>query len=416
MKDANPGQFLSQKLDSIIQERKKLQTLEYQSRVWEVDAWAEWKNAADFGSPEEAIVICVDNSLSMSSAMPTGWIPSQTSRGLSPNRLTEVKEFFKILALRISAYGLPTYLGLVTFSDRGSVTVQQPLTPLHLNFHQKLENSSAQGSTAIYDAVLEASVMLCELKQSHPQTKCRIIVLTDGEDNDSVSNAWDVSEALHNNDIVLDAIVIGTNSTGDLFKMAKNTGGYAFAPKTQQGLFQIFLLETVVDLRTRPDIIKTSRSTKWDIFTPKQPDMANTYDFPPCRPHPSLNDYFFALGDAGRFASHLSVHDSASIISESTGFSMATTMTRTTGSASGITRILLGEIKAAIENPHDYLDIYVSERNMGFWKVVMQGPPASPYANGNFVLFVEVGPEFPRKPPLARFITPVLHPNITKVG
>ncbi|KAH9205235.1 ubiquitin-conjugating enzyme/RWD-like protein, partial [Leptodontidium sp. 2 PMI_412] len=79
-------------------------------------------------------------------------------------------------------------------------------------------------------------------------------------------------------------------------------------------------------------------------------------------------------------------------------------------------RILLSEIKAMIDNPHHYMDIYVSQSNMGFWKVVMQGPPDSPYADGTFLLYIELGQDFPRRPPSARFITPILHPNITKHG
>lgn len=61
------------------------------------------------------------------------------------------------------------------------------------------------------------------------------------------------------------------------------------------------------------------------------------------------------------------------------------------------------------------MDIYVSETNMGFWKIVMQGPPASAYADGVFMLYLDIGSDFPLKPPSARFITPMLHPNITKV-
>jgi ubiquitin-protein ligase len=69
-----------------------------------------------------------------------------------------------------------------------------------------------------------------------------------------------------------------------------------------------------------------------------------------------------------------------------------------------------------IENQHEYMDAYVSENNMGFWKVVMQGPPGSPYADGTYVVWVELGDEFPRIAPTVRFITPILHPNISKVG
>jgi hypothetical protein len=404
----SPGQFLSQKLDSIVIERKKLGS-------WELDAWPEWTKTADFGAPDEAIVICVDTSLSMSTPMPKGWIPDRSSSGLNPSRLTEVKEFFKNLALRISALNLSTHLGLVTFSDKNMVTVKQPLTALHLNFNHQLDNIEPSGSTAIFDAVNKARMMLTAVKRQYPKTKSRIILLTDGEDNQSITLPSTVSSSLYSNDIVLDAVVLGSTHTSNLFKIAKNTGGYAFSPQTQQALFQIFLLETVVDIRTRPNITKVSCSN-WTTFTPKPADMANPYEFPPCRPHPNLEDYFIALNDAERFMNRISrqpVGSSASVHSSSTRLSVASTMTVGAG---GNSRILLSEIKAMIDNPHKYMDVYVSQSNMCFWKVVMQGPPDSPYANGTFLLYIEMGSDFPRRPPSARFITPMLHPNITKVS
>jgi ubiquitin-protein ligase len=68
-----------------------------------------------------------------------------------------------------------------------------------------------------------------------------------------------------------------------------------------------------------------------------------------------------------------------------------------------------------IDHAHPNLDVYVSERNIGFWKVAMQGPDDSPYEGGVFLLYVDIGADFPRLPPAVRFITPILHPNISKV-
>jgi hypothetical protein len=404
----NPGQFLSQKLDTILLERKKTDN-------WKLDAWQTQTKTTDFGAPDEAVVICVDTSGSMDHTMPNGWLPNQSAVGTNPSRLTEVKEFFKNLSLRISALHLSTHLGLVTFSDKNRVLVKQELTPLHLNFNHQLDNISPSGSTAIFDAINRASTMLMSLKIVYPKTKCRIILLTDGHDNASSFLPQTVSSGLYDSNIVLDAVVIGSSATTQLFKIAKHTGGYAFAPKTQQELFQIFLLETVVDIRTRPDLPRVTW-TKWDTYMPKAPDMANQYDFPPCKPHPNLNDYFVALGDAERFMNRMSrtsARSSVSTPSVTTRLSVASTVT---ASAGGSSRVLLSEIKAMIDNPHDFIDVYVSQSNMGFWKVVMQGPPDSPYAKGTFLLYIEIGEDFPRRPPNARFITPVLHPNITKVS
>ena len=415
MPHANAGQHLMQKLEPIIAERKK-------DRTWEVDAWGEWNKTADFGAPDEAVVVCMDISSSMGQRLGTDWLGAgDDAKTLPPRRLDQIKEFYKNLAIRISALQLNTYLGMVTFTNRSYVTIQQDLTPVHLNFEDQVEKLEPLYQTAIFDGIEKARQMLLEVRKNHPVVKCRIILLTDGEDNDSSHKPEAVAQNLAAQDIVLDSVVVGTRSTVELFKISKVTGGYAFAPVNQQALFQVFLLETVVDIRTRPDIVKQAcvYPQTWLSFLPKKADMSTPFDFPPCRPHPNQNDYFVALADADRFLSRQArsapSRAAPSVRSLSTR-STSTGMTGTTvGSAGGSTRIFLAEIQAMLRNPHEYMDVYVSESNMGFWKVAMQGPPASAYANGVFILYLEIGQDFPMKPPSARFMTPVLHPNITKV-
>lgn len=229
-KDANPGQFLMQRLEPIIAERKKNQALK-------VDAWGDQTTpAADF-VPDEAIVVCMDISGTMARPMQTGWV---ATKGIVPSRLTEVKEFFKNLALRVSALQLSTYLGLVTFSSTLEVMIKQELTPVHLNFEDSVEDLAAQSSTAIIDGIDKAREMLCKLREAHPGVKCRIVLLTDGDDNASIRPPEPLCRDLLAHDVVLDSVVVGTDITRELFKMSKATGGYAFAPKTQQEFFQMF--------------------------------------------------------------------------------------------------------------------------------------------------------------------------------
>ena len=42
----------------------------------------------------------------------------------------------------------------------------------------------------------------------------------------------------------------------------------------------------------------------------------------------------------------------------------------------------------------------------------MQGAPGSAYANGTFLLYLDMPEEYPRVAPEARFITSIYHPNI----
>jgi hypothetical protein len=258
--------------------------------------------------------------------------------------------------------------------------------------------------------------LLAVLKAGQHDLKCRIVLLTDGQNNDSRSSPAEVCSELYFNDIVLDAIVIGTSDTADLFRMAKHTGGYAFNPKTRNLLYQIPMLETFVDIRTRPDIVKIPIGL-FSSSTPKEPDMPTAYDFPPCRQHPNQNDDFIALRDADRYLSKRRNRSMNSLVP--TGC-IANIMSwagagPSSGKTFGLGQVIHSEVKAMINNEHDFMDVYVSESNMAFWKVVMQGPPDTPYADGTFLLYVELGDQFPMVAPVARFVTPILHPNVTKV-
>ena len=259
-------------------------------------------------------MICVDRSGSMATSMESNWLPQggnlQRSAADELSRLVEVKEAFKNLVSRISAQRLPTHLGLVTFSRLP--TTKQRITPVLYDFQNQLDEIQAEDLTSIYDSLLRAKEMLDEFRSSNPRVKCRIVVLTDGEDNHSASKAQDVCSILYKSDIVLDAIVIGTNETEDLFKMAKHTGGYAFHPQTRDMMFQIFLLDGCIDIGSRPDIEKVPIDS-YATSKPKVADMDSIYDIPPRRAQPYEDDSFIALEGASKhFASMLDRQDSSS--------------------------------------------------------------------------------------------------------
>jgi len=73
-------------------------------------------------------------------------------------------------------------------------------------------------------------------------------------------------------------------------------------------------------------------------------------------------------------------------------------------------------MKNIVANPHPYYDVYVSESNIALWKVVMQGPPESAYADGTFVLYLDMEGNYPLFPLKGRFLTPIYHPNINRHG
>ncbi|KAH0538551.1 hypothetical protein FGG08_004884 [Glutinoglossum americanum] len=429
--DTNPGQSLLQTLQPVIKQRKLEGT-------WEVDEWEHASAPAlDFASPQEAIVICFDLSYSMDDSLGESWIGAPN--GL--RKLDEAKQVFENVIARMVGYHMVSnYVGVVTFSSRNAVDISMELSRLSKEFKSMMGNKGANGCTALWDALKKGKDMLVAFKSKHPKTKLRIIALTDGEDNESKTKPDELCKELYDAEVVLDSIVIGSSSTTDLFKMSKHTGGYAFCPTSRLLLFQTFLLEPFLDISARPDIERVP-ITFYSTSAPKKPDMKSTYDFPPCRPHPLESGSFVSLNDVGRYFPTRSTtpgqtrtstlaaglipdrgrlsstaYSSASTLVSRNRLSSGTLSVSSDGSAMSLGKVCLNEISFLRSNEHRYLDAYVNETAMSFWQVAMEGPPSSPYEGGTFVLTVHMTETFPQTPPMVRFVTPILHPNITKHG
>ncbi|KAI4915441.1 uncharacterized protein J4E92_009395 [Alternaria infectoria] len=319
------------------------------------------------------------------------------------SRLDVLKQMFDAYINRLLAYNYQTRIGLVTFSTRPSLL--QPITHSVENFRHKLNDMRATGDTAVWDSILLAQDQLQEYAKQYPKARLRIVVISDGEDNKSNNRAHELPLGLFRNGIVVDSFCLGTYADHtDIKTISYLTGGYAFQPASLEDAMAICEMEPVLSLLERPDK-SPARSVRHTSF------MANpsTYqfrlaqdmgkiekvsrdEFPDRKQHPQLNDSFVELGH----------------------FSKSASVTRTDNNVR-LSRIH-NEIRNSGAKPHPYYDVYVCESNMGLWKIAMQGPPDSTYAGGTFLLYLEMGNNYPRSPPEARFITPIYHPNINRHG
>ncbi|ESZ96614.1 hypothetical protein SBOR_2981 [Sclerotinia borealis F-4128] len=395
---SRPGESLLYALQPVISQRRI-------DGTWEIDDWASPSMAlGDYSGPDEAIVICLDQSSSMNSPLGEDWIGNGQPNSLS--RFDEAKQVFRNVASRFAAYRLNIHVGLVVFGTE--VETQAEIAPIGKDFKNALENPKATDKrTALFDAIDTAHDMLYTYKEEHPEskTKLRIIALTDGQDNISKTSPEHICEWLCHTDIVLDSIFIGGSSPKDLFKMSKHTGGYAFQPTSRLLLFQTFLLEPFLDILARPDIVKIPIDD-YETSLPKEPDMTTFHDFPPCRPH-KLQDGGFVWLDA---ATLRLAGNSSSLLEMVRTSASAEPSNRSSG------RLYLDEMRLMIANPHASMDVYVSEVDMAFWKIIMSGLASIAYSQGTFALFVHMTETYPQKAPTVRFITPVLHPNVSKQG
>uniref|UniRef100_A0A8C6SC17 UBC core domain-containing protein n=1 Tax=Neogobius melanostomus TaxID=47308 RepID=A0A8C6SC17_9GOBI len=58
----------------------------------------------------------------------------------------------------------------------------------------------------------------------------------------------------------------------------------------------------------------------------------------------------------------------------------------------------LKQFKAYI-GAFDELSVNIDISHTAFWKLLMEGPPDTPYESGVFELFCQFGPDYPVKPP-----------------
>ncbi|KAJ8246508.1 hypothetical protein COCON_G00235030 [Conger conger] len=79
-------------------------------------------------------------------------------------------------------------------------------------------------------------------------------------------------------------------------------------------------------------------------------------------------------------------------------------------------RRILDELRSLHVDPHPYCTVFPSESDFSFWKILMSGPPDTPYEKGNFELYCQFGADYPLKPPQVRFLTPIHHCNVNSVG
>jgi ubiquitin-conjugating enzyme E2 D/E len=75
------------------------------------------------------------------------------------------------------------------------------------------------------------------------------------------------------------------------------------------------------------------------------------------------------------------------------------------------------EIKELLENPVSNCSAGpLNENDITNWRATIFGPEGTPYYGGVFYLAVQFPPEYPFKPPIINFITPIYHCNINKGG
>uniref|UniRef100_A0A3P8Z502 UBC core domain-containing protein n=2 Tax=Esox lucius TaxID=8010 RepID=A0A3P8Z502_ESOLU len=336
-------------------------------------------------TPQEAILVLMDSSSSMSEECYDSEIQMK--------RIDAIKQLFDNFAQRSMAYGFHHVISLVKFDS--SVKTLHTFTETLETFKEYIHKLKAQGRTLLYDALDHGISELEKVQVLFPDCRLRIICLTDGNDVGSASKPEAVTTRLINSNITVDAIIVGKVENNILCGISKATGGCCFKPETSKDGLKLFEMETVLSLELRkpkkkanPSTI-TSKSVLLALFAicgyDEEPEVTQ-----PCELQNKVTVTANALkkkileSKSGRFLEK--------------------------------DKRILEELKSLHCDPHPFCTVLPSESDFTFWKILLQGPPDTPYEDGVFELYCQFGAEYPVKPPLMRFVTPVYHCNINTVG
>ncbi|XP_072304535.1 uncharacterized protein [Eucyclogobius newberryi] len=303
-----------------------------------------------------------------------------------------VKELFNNFANRSMAYDFHHIIGLVKFDS--TVKTLQTFTETLETFTDSVQSLEPAGCTLLYDALRRGRLELEKVKTKFPDCSLRILCLTDGNDSGFSIEPEDVAVSLINSGITVDSVLLGEVENNMLHGISVASGGCCFKPDTSKDGLKLFETETVLSLGIRKKKNKADLSSVTKGFL-KGLFAVNGYDtFPEALLPSELRKKVTATEDSLKKKIR-EAKDRRFMERE---------------------RRILEELKNLHLHPHPFFLIFPSETDFTFWKLLMEGPPDTPYESGVFELFCQFGPEYPVKPPTVRFITPIYHCNINNVG
>jgi len=329
---------------------------------------------------EECVVICIDRSGSMRS-------PFSTDR----TRMEAVKQMFYAFRDRTENVGNNTHqLGLFQFDQ--SVEGLLELTSRLDRFEAIVDDMETRGSTAIYSAIAAGVEMLRPVFDVSPDTDLRVVLLTDGQNNAGIP-AEKACALANEIGVVVDAIIVGDVPDSNLRKIVAVTNGECYQIRNLGEGFELLEAETVVSLRAR----------------------RGGADKPPFVPKEIPN---FLSVEEKAIQSKAKQADSSSTLQFSQKKVMnvsAITSSSRTGN-SGCDKRIRQELSNVGDSESLGVHIFPVADNIQLWRVLLEGPPTSPFEGGVFALEVIIPDDYPFKPPKIKFQTPIYHCNVSEGG
>ncbi|CAF1452580.1 unnamed protein product [Adineta ricciae] len=328
----------------------------------------------------QATMILLDQSRSMSDYRVVSDDPTKNCSHI---------DICKIMLGRLSDNILSTNevyaFGLIAFGEHYKTICR--LTRAREEFDRALSSDQCDASwTCMYDAIGEAIRQIAAFTSSPIRARkdCKrlIICLSDGIDNRSKTTINDLKGLVKKHNVAIDLISFvhdkqlknpqEVEKATQIRKLCAESGGYVYN-----------------NLRTRSNIELASmfeqEAAVW--LSKRSKSKSGTVDKP---------ERYVPLAFEQRASQQVSSND--------------------TISKSSCLRLIMREFISIKTRPIKNVMIFAVDNNIAFWKVILKGPPKTPYEDRFWMLYVEFNDKYPNCPPNVRFFTPIFHVNINADG
>lgn len=301
------------------------------------------------------------------------------------NRLDFTSACFHIFLDRLQAIAQSIKIGLITFDHE--IIVQKDLDDYSSSFHKLLDNVKPRGGSAIYKAIFKAISLLSTAKKDFSNAQLRIILLTDGGDNNGGVTPYNLLKLCCQHEILLDSFFIAKEFDAQLIGLTRLSGGCAFYDEDLNNIIKTIQRDEFIDISKRKISIPN--------IAPSESALKQT----------SADHVNFL--NAGL--------EMKSAITESISGNFVTSKKMLVSVENYSSRILK-ELHLIYSLNLEYIKIFPNQQDIKVWKILLMGPENSPYANRWFYLSISFSNFYPKKCPIISFVSPPYHLNISNQG
>lgn len=303
--------------------------------------------------------------------------------------LDNLEQWMSCYASRIEGHRIRSLQGIVTFNNR--IVNICPLTSNIEHFLDSTSLLSVDHGSKLWDAVYEAYLQLGEIRDKYPNAYFRIIVITNGTNSDeSDHQPIDFVYNLINDGIVLESVLIN-GEVPELAAYCHITGGQSFI-RTNDRVTDLFEADSFVDMSSRgaPKTIEPHQYNT-DFINNLIKNMK--YDLIP------VNEMLENIKLKHELINPIRLEQN-----------------QNQNYPQRIKRIMRELAQVVASEKYGFVKVFPVRDEIDSWKLFLKSYNEGPYSQQWWPLLIHFPPEYPKMPPMFRFIGIPYHINISDEG